>query len=286
MQGIRLATGNTRVQPTGRTRQIPQRFGTGTPLINRATSTPRFGASLTSLVKDSVFSAKCWVDNTFLHKTGGDTPLQDAVFTVFDLETTGLSGKKNAITELTAIKYRNGKELAKLSTLVKPTEPIPAFITKLTGITEEMVKSAPSLDSVMKKLVRFVGPSPLLVGHHVNFDVGFVRDKLAETQRPQYQNRFVTTKAFCTKTLAQRVLPGLPDYKGVTVAKHLGINNPQAHRAENDVKMTAATFYKLIALRQTEDSGLKTVSDLRNYQGGAITSYNGKPQIDPKPPQK
>ena len=85
------------------------------------------------------------------------TPTESAVFTVIDLETTGLNAKKNAITEITAIQFKNGEEIGKYSTLVKPTEPISEEVTQITGITNDMVKDAPALVMVLGELANFVG---------------------------------------------------------------------------------------------------------------------------------
>lgn len=77
---------------------------------------------------------------------GGDTAntaidwlnkgVKDTVFTVIDLETTGLNSKKNAITEIVAIQFKNGIEIAKFSTLVKPTEPVTPESEAITGISQ------------------------------------------------------------------------------------------------------------------------------------------------------
>jgi DNA polymerase III epsilon subunit family exonuclease len=196
-----------------------------------------------------------------------DTPLEEAVFTVYDLETTGLSAKKNAITELTAIQFKNGEEVGKLSTLVRPTEVIPAEIEQFTGITNDMVKDAPPLLSVMNEFIGFIGPIPLLVGHNVSFDIGFVREKLNECALFGHTAKIDPSRAFCTKVLAQRALPGLPSYEGIVVATQCGIHNPNPHRAEYDVRMSAGILYALIDRIRAAGTPLRTVRDLLAYQG-------------------
>ncbi|MBX2861370.1 MAG: 3'-5' exonuclease [Vampirovibrio sp.] len=193
-------------------------------------------------------------------------PLEEAIFTVMDLETTGLNPKKNAITEICAIKYQNGVELEKLVTFVKPNEEIPPEIQDITGITDEMVQNAPPLVMALSDLGNFVGPNPLVVGHNIGFDIGFIREKLYEAGLASFMTRFEMPDAFCTKVLARKVLPSLPSYEAIVVATQFGIQNPQAHRAEHDVKMTGATLFKLFEQANANGAGLKTLGDLYDYQ--------------------
>lgn len=190
--------------------------------------------------------------------------LDDAVFTVVDLETTGLNARRNAITEITAIQFRNGEEIGKYSTLVKPSENIPEEVETLTGITNDMVKDAPALVMVLSELAGFVGAAPLIVGHNVPFDIGFLREKLDQTGLSMFLDRFAIERAFCTKVLAQKTLPGLPSYEGIMVATACGYHNPNPHRAEADVRMSAGILFHLIGkLRETHP----TAADLLAYQG-------------------
>jgi DNA polymerase III epsilon subunit family exonuclease len=196
-------------------------------------------------------------------------PLGSATFIVLDLETTGLTPKKNAITELTAIKYQNGQDLGMFSTLVHPTEPIPANLTDITGITNDMVKDAPSVLTVLTDFMAFVGPNPLIVGHNVAFDWGFLTEKLAQNGMGSMADKLKLTQALCTRMLALKAIPGLPNYQGMTVATACGVKNPNPHRAEADVRMSAGILFNLIE-RLTANATLgpkATVADLLAYQG-------------------
>lgn len=193
-----------------------------------------------------------------------ETPLNSAVFTVIDLETTGLNAKKNAITEITAIQFKNGEEIGKYSTLVKPTESISEEVIKITGITNDMVKDAPALVMVLSELSNFVGANPIIVGHNVSFDIGFLLEKLEQESLSGFKDRFNINQAFCTKVLAQKALPGLPSYQGVVVATACGVINPNPHRAEADVRMSGQILTHLISKLSNE---CKTVGDLHTYQG-------------------
>lgn len=193
--------------------------------------------------------------------------LEDAVFTVLDLETTGLNAKKNGITEVTAIQFRNGVEIGKYSTLIKPTEAIPEEVELLTGITNDMVRNAPALVMVLSELSGFVGDSPIIVGHNVSFDIGFLREKVSQNGLDVFLERYNYARAFCTKVLAQKALPSLPSYEGIMVATAIGYHNDNPHRAEADVRMSAAILFELIKRLKAENPILKTAQDLLDYQG-------------------
>ncbi|WP_373532662.1 PolC-type DNA polymerase III [Vampirovibrio sp.] len=194
-------------------------------------------------------------------------PLSEAVFAVLDLETTGLNAKRNAITEVTAIKFKDGVEIGKYSTLVKPTEPIPEELELLTGITNEMVRQSPAVVMALSELSGFLGEAPLIVGHNVSFDMGFLKEKISQSGLDVFAERYNLSRAFCTKVLAQKAMPSLPSYEGIVVATAVGYHNPNPHRAESDVRMSAAILFALIKKLQAENSSLQTVQDLLNYQG-------------------
>lgn len=192
---------------------------------------------------------------------------EDAVFTVLDLETTGLNAKKNAITEVTAIQFQNGKEIAKYSTLIKPAEAIPEEVELLTGITNDMVKSAPALVMVLSELAGFVGESPLVVGHNVQFDIGFLREKLSQNGLDTFTERFNLNRAVCTRAIALKALPGLPSYEGIVVATSVGVHNPNPHRAEADVRMSSGILFEIFKRVQAQDPSIQTVQDFLSWQG-------------------
>jgi DNA polymerase III epsilon subunit family exonuclease len=197
-----------------------------------------------------------------------DALAHEAIWTVLDIETTGLNAKKCDITEITAITYRGGEALDIFSTLVKPLGDVPAETIAITGITADMLMDAPSITIAMSQLSAFLSRTPVIVGHNVSFDIGFLREKAASTGTFALLNQILLTRAVCTKALAQKLLPGLPSYSGIVVATQCGVKNPRAHRAENDVRMCAGILFALIdKIHQREVSQPLSVRHILAFQG-------------------
>lgn len=160
-------------------------------------------------------------------------------FVVVDIETTGMSAASCAIIEISAVRFSADKPIETFSTLVDPQRRIDYFITRLTGITNAMVKGAPLIDRAIMDFYRFVGNS-VIVGYNVNFDVNFLYDFLVRCHGIPLKNDFIDVLR-----IARRVLPELPDHKQTTVAEHFGISTRGAHRAETDCLICAAVLEKL-----------------------------------------
>lgn len=195
------------------------------------------------------------------------TPLHEAVLVAIDVETTGINPKRNSLTEISALVYQNGEEIDRFSSLVHPSEPIPEEIEAVTGISNAMVADAPPLAQVLGELSAFLGPAPILVGHNIAFDVGFLQEKFTQIGMAEMASRISLSRSLCTCVLARKLLPGLPSYQGVVIATALGILNPQAHRAEHDARMAAKMLYKLADKMDTADTHPLTLDDLLAHQG-------------------
>jgi DNA polymerase III epsilon subunit-like protein len=192
----------------------------------------------------------------------------DAIITVMDLETTGF-GSSADLLEVTAIRYQNGVELGKYTSLIKPSGPIPERITELTGITDDMVRKAPPPAQVLAELIAFVGPNARIAGHNIGFDLRFLAKRFEQFNITP-PACFDTKSGLDTLALARRLLPHLPDHHGTTVGAALGIANPQAHRSEADVRMTAAILYALVQKAVAQGIPMHTIGDVRNYQASPI----------------
>jgi len=168
-------------------------------------------------------------------------PLFDVTFCVIDVETTGGGPETCALTEVAAAKFRGGECLGTFATLVDPCDAIPPFITALTGISDEMVRDAPSVPGVLPAFVEFVGAA-VVVGHNVSFDLSFLNAALEENERLPLDNVVVDTL-----TLARRLVdPEVPNCRLATLATGLELEHRPAHRALDDVMATADLLHRLI----------------------------------------
>lgn len=160
-------------------------------------------------------------------------------YVVFDIETTGLSSYYNEIIEISAIKVRNDKVVDRFSSLVKPNARISSFITKLTGITNEMVVDAPCIDKVLEEFISFIGDD-ILVGHNVSFDVNFVNTNLVMLGYGALTNDYVDNLM-----IARRVLTELRHHRLGDLADYYLIDTTGAHRGLKDSYITHQIFLKL-----------------------------------------
>jgi DNA polymerase-3 subunit epsilon len=168
-------------------------------------------------------------------------PLYDVTFAVIDVETTGGGPRSCALTEVAAAKFRGGECLGTFATLVDPRDIIPPFITALTGITDDMVRDAPSVPGVLPAFIEFVHGA-VLVGHNVAFDLAFINAALEENERLPLDNLVVDTLA-----LARRLVrPEVPNCRLATLASGLELEHRPAHRALDDVMATADLLHRLI----------------------------------------
>lgn len=164
----------------------------------------------------------------------------DDTFVVFDIETTGLSKETESITEIGAVKVVDGKIIDRFSTFVNPERPIPTEITKLTGITNEMVADAPVITEILPKFLEFCQDA-VLVAHNANFDTGFIRLNAERNCGIEVKNTVLDTLE-----LSRALLPELKKHKLDIVCEQLGVSLEGHHRAVNDAEATAEVFLKFI----------------------------------------
>ena len=161
------------------------------------------------------------------------------MYAIVDIETTGGHANANGITEI-AICIHDGKAVVKrYTTLVNPHRDIPIYIQALTGISNEMVSTAPSFGQVAHEIYQLLN-GVIFVAHNVNFDYSFVRYHLGLAGYELQSNKL------CTVRLARKILPGLPSYSLGKICRHLGIENEERHRAMGDANATAKLFSLLL----------------------------------------
>ena len=156
-------------------------------------------------------------------------------YTVIDIETTGLDPKINKIIELAALKVQDNQVIDTFSCLINPEVEIDNFITKLTGISQDMVKDAPVLDDVLQKFLDFIGED-VIIGHNVNFDINFIYDNSMLLLNKAVENNYIDTLRI------SRLNNNVENHKLQTMANYYNIDYTNAHRALKDCYITKELY--------------------------------------------
>ncbi|WP_372445226.1 PolC-type DNA polymerase III [Clostridium estertheticum] len=188
----------------------------------------------------------------------------DDRFVVFDLETTGLSSENDKIIEIGALKIENGKIVDRFSEFVNPGIDIPYKIIELTGITNDNVSDAASIEDVLPKFLEFTKDS-VLVAHNSDFDASFIK-KNSQRLGLKFENAIMDTIP-----LAKYLLKDLKTFKLNTVAKYLGITLENHHRAVDDAKATADILLHCFGLLRE-----KNILDLDTLNKEFLADFNVK----------
>lgn len=181
----------------------------------------------------------------------------DLVF--FDLETTGGNPLNSKIIEIAAIKYSNGVEVARFETLINPKRRIPKIVQEITGIDQDMVRSAPALEEVMENFLEFLGDG-VIVAHGAVSDYSFVKHNCHEIVKKPFTNYYL-----CTHLLISNLLPNLPSKTLSSVAEHFGSRIGNTHRAMVDAELTRDVLKGIVKLGTRH--GLRSVEDYLKLQG-------------------
>lgn len=164
------------------------------------------------------------------------------LYTVVDVETTGLSPRQNRIIEIGAVKILDGKIQDEFfHTIVNPGEEVSLFILSLTEIPREEIIMAPSIEQVMPDFLEFLGKDSVFVGHNARFDYSFINEELRRYYWKPIRNEMVDTIR-----LAKIRVPGLRSYRLEALINHFGFNHKKNHRALDDAKITAKLLLKLL----------------------------------------
>jgi DNA polymerase III epsilon subunit family exonuclease len=186
--------------------------------------------------------------------------LKDLDFVVVDVEATGAKTPPNRLIELGAYRIRGGRIVDKFLSLVNPEIPIPRFVASLTGISNDMVKSAPVFATVAPQWLDFVSDS-VLVAHNAPFDTSFLNHEISRV----YPGHRMINPHLCTVRLARRAFPDLSNHRLDTIASHFSIPIVSRHRAGSDALATAEIFLLLLT-ELGETHGIKDLAGARSFQ--------------------
>jgi DNA polymerase-3 subunit epsilon len=169
------------------------------------------------------------------------TPLNEVVFCVLDLETTGGTAADGGITEIGAVKLCGGQDIGRFRTFVNPGHSIPRQITQLTGISESMVADAPPPDAVLPTFLEFLGDA-VIVGHNVRYDLGYLNAAMERSGREKLNNRVLDTLRLARRLVRDEV----PNCRLGTLANRFRLPNQPSHRALDDALATGDLLHLLI----------------------------------------
>ncbi|WP_037545481.1 3'-5' exonuclease [Spirochaeta lutea] len=160
----------------------------------------------------------------------------DTTFVAFDFETTGLYSTSDRIVEVGAVKFQGATVLGEFGHLIDPGRAIPEDASKISGITDEMVRGKPSIQTVLPAFLEFIQGS-VLVAHNAGFDLGFLRAALQICDVPDIENLVIDTQQ-----LAKKAFPGQKSYSLQNLATVLKFPPNTAHRAVDDSVMCMRLF--------------------------------------------
>ena len=178
-----------------------------------------------------------------------------------DLETTGLNSASDRIIDVGAVKFRGDEQIGVFHSLVNPRVRLPEFIVSLTGITQRDVDGAPDWNAVRDDLRDFIGGARL-VGHNVEFDVGFLRSHGIRVEQLSYD----------TEQMARVVFPRGPEFGLGRLAQRFGVLHDDPHRALSDALASRDLF--LIFLKKFEEmpvGALARIAQLGSRSGWSLS---------------
>jgi DNA polymerase-3 subunit epsilon len=172
-----------------------------------------------------------------------------AIFTAFDIETTGLDNRRDSIVEIGAVKFNRQGEIECYNSLVDPGLSMPEAAGKVNNITDAMLAGQPPIQEALPAFLRFAADT-VIVAHNAPFDCGFVNSSLSRL----FDDGYVLFSALPnriadTLPLARRLLPGREHYNLQYLAASLDIRAMAAHRAYDDARLCMELFIRLFATR-------------------------------------
>ncbi len=187
---------------------------------------------------------------------------------VFDLETTGFSPFDDRMTEIGAVVIENGQVLEEFNTFVNPKKHIPEKVTKITGITDDMVKDAPEERQALREFLNFVNGRILIAHNAHSFDMRFLQE-CAKRCKIKLPHTYIDTLP-----MAQTLCVGLKNYKLDTITKSLGVPSFNHHRASDDAKALAQAFVAMLS--ELKNKKVQKIEDINTglASGRALSKKN------------
>lgn len=162
-------------------------------------------------------------------------------FVAFDTETTGLKADEDRIIEIGAVKFDKTGIISQFGKLINPQKSIPYQITKITGISNQMVQDKPVFSQILPDLLDFLQDS-IIVGHNIQFDLRFLKAEMERLEKTAIKNQAIDTLQF-----SRWAYPDLKKYKQTDMAELLGVKIKEAHRAYDDAFVCGNVFLHLIS---------------------------------------
>ncbi len=212
--------------------------------------------------------------------------IKDINFLVVDVETTGSKKNIDRVIDIACVVVQNGLIVDQFSTLLNPERHISKLITKITGISNDMVQYAPTAEEVMPEFVKYFKlPNSVFVGHFVDFDYSFVNIELEQSNLERLH-----LQKLDTLKLAQRILPDNVKKNVGSMSKYYGVQPINRHRALGDAKATAYSLIEMLAELRSKYL-IEDVNELIRFQDGKTYQIksrlkkieNIKPQLQKLP---
>ena len=197
------------------------------------------------------------------HLAAADDPhsamLNDLEFVVLDVEATHERRRPARIIEIGAYRVRGGEILESFETLVNPETEVPRFLANLTGISSDMLLTAPKFGDIVHEWLEFIGDA-VLVAHNANFDLPLLNREIGRVF-PGYRLR---NAHLCTVDLARRLVPRVESHGLDSLVRYFGFDVPRRHRAADDALATARVLLRLLS--DLSENGAFTLTEARSFQ--------------------
>ena len=185
------------------------------------------------------------------------------MYAILDIETTGGKYNEEGITEIAIYRFDGHEIVDQFSSLVNPERSIQPFVVNLTGINNQMLRSAPKFYEVAKRIIE-ITEDCILVAHNAKFD-----NRILTTEFDRLGYKY-EKNTLCTVELSKKLIPDLPSYSLGKLVKSLGIPLTDRHRAQGDARATV-TLFKMLLNKDTSKNIIE-----------AAVRKNPKRQLEPK----